>query len=333
MIADPAVARRTRRAGFLLVAFCLCLALAGCLEARLPEGVVATVNGEPIFLRGLQALLDSRSATLGVLRRPSLEDMRRRYGEGLGSLIVCALVRQDLQRRQLAVSPEALEAAIDAVRRDYGGKEALDRYLADEALDAEQWRALMRDHLSLVQFEKLVLEPDIRVGLEEIRAYYQAHGADFQLPSLLAVCLVSADERAAVEGFCRALPRLPGREEEGAPYQCLEVRSEDLPAVWRKAVADLAPGQCAPPRKEEGAWRSVALMARKPAARMDLAEAYPLVERELREEKLDAAFLRWLEAALATARIRVAPDLKTDLVTPPSARKNGEEESGAEQAP
>ena len=98
-------------------------------------------------------------------------------------------------------------------------------------------------------------------------------------------------------------------------------------------MADLAPGQCAPPRKEEGAWRSVALMARKPAARMDLAEAYPLVERELREEKLDAAFLRWLEAALATARIRVAPDLKTDLVTPPSARKNGEEESGAEQAP
>ncbi|SDF68970.1 peptidylprolyl isomerase [Desulfovibrio legallii] len=317
-----------------LAAFCcLCLALAGCLEARLPEGVVATVNGEAISLRGLQALLDSRSAALGALQRPSLESMRQRYGEGLGTLIVCALVRQDLQRRQLAVSPEALEAAIEAVRQDYGGKEALDRYLADEALDAEEWRALMRDHLSLVQFEKLVLEPGIRVGLDEVRAFYQDHAKDFDLPPLLTVCFVSGAERQAVEAFCGAFPRLPAAGAEGALRQCLEARAEDLPQPWRKAVAGLKPGQCAPPRAEDGGWRTVALRARKPAARLGLAEAYALVEQELREQKLDAAFLRWLEGALAQARIRVSPDLKADLLTPPSGRKNGAEDNGPEQEP
>ena len=59
---------------------CCCLLLAACLESRLPEGVVATVNSEPIHLRTVQALLDSRSAALGTLQRPSLENMKRQYG-------------------------------------------------------------------------------------------------------------------------------------------------------------------------------------------------------------------------------------------------------------
>ena len=101
----PKAVQRTLRPLCVWLACCCCLLLAACLEARLPDGVVATVNGEPITLRRLQTLLDSRSPSLGAMRKPSLENMRREYGEGLGTLIIYALVRQDLQRLQMTVSP------------------------------------------------------------------------------------------------------------------------------------------------------------------------------------------------------------------------------------
>ncbi len=107
---------------------CCCLLLAACLESRLPEGVVATVNNEPIHLRTVQTLLDSRSAALGTLQRPSLEKMKGRYGEALGTLIIHALVRQELERLQIPVGEAAMEQAVAQVRGDYDS-DGLSRFL------------------------------------------------------------------------------------------------------------------------------------------------------------------------------------------------------------
>ena len=165
----PAAVMRPVRPLCMALACCCCLLLAACFEARLPDGVVATVNGEPITLRRLQTLLDSRSPSLGAMRTPSLENMRREYGEALGTLIIYALVRQDLQRLQMAVSPAALEAAVAEVKNDYGGGDGLDKFLAEESLDPAEWRALLLDHLSMLAFEKKVLASGIRISLPELR--------------------------------------------------------------------------------------------------------------------------------------------------------------------
>ena len=69
-LALPGAVLRPLRALCMGLACCCCLLLAACFEARLPDGVVATVNGEPITLRRLQTLLDSRSPSLGVIRTP-----------------------------------------------------------------------------------------------------------------------------------------------------------------------------------------------------------------------------------------------------------------------
>lgn len=68
------------------------------------------------------------------MRTPSLENMRQIQQKTLGTLIIYALVRQDLQRLQMAVSTATLEAAVADVN-DYGGGDGLDKYLAEESLD------------------------------------------------------------------------------------------------------------------------------------------------------------------------------------------------------
>ena len=325
----PGAVLRPLRALCMGLACCCCLLLAACFEARLPDGVVATVNGEPITLRRLQTLLDSRSPSLGVMRTPSLENMRREYGEGLGTLIIYALVRQDLQRLQMAVSPATLEAAVTEVKNDYGGGDGLDKFLVEESLDPAEWRALLFDHLSMLSFEKRVLAPGIRISLPELHDYYQAHEDDFRMPETLRVCLVSAESRKDVEGFCAAFPGGMGEARKKVQLQCLNVRASDLPQSWQKAAAALKPGQCAPPRQEEGLWRGLALIENSPPAQMNLAETYPLVESILREQKMSEAFESWLEKALAASTIKVAADIAPDLLAAPAGRVTRQKGSAA----
>ena len=300
-----------------------CFMLTACFEARLPEGVVATVNSEPIYLRTVQALLDSRSAALGTMQRPSLENMKRQYGDALSTLIIYALVRQDLRDLQIPVTDAALEAAVAAIRADYGGQEGLARFLADESLDENEWRVLMRDHLAIQSFEKRILLPGIRISLDDVRVYYKEHETEFNLPETLDVCLISAVERQFVDGFCASfVSGRPAREEQARDLllQCQEMNLAQLPPAWRKKAEKLAPGQCASPVQEDGRWYGLALAGRNPAHTMGVAEAYPLIENILRQQRKEAAFERWLTTALERAQVRVNPDLMADLLTPPSAR-------------
>lgn len=306
-----------------LVLLVCCLLLGGCLEGRLPEGVVATVNGEPIYLRTVQALLDGRSAALDTMQRPSLENMKRQYGDALGTLIIYALVNQELRNLQIPVTESAVESAVANVRADYGGEEELARFLAEESLDGNEWRLLMRDYLAMQSFEKRVLLPGIRISLDNVRGYYKKHEAEFNLPETLDICLISAVERQAVDNFCASFASVgPVREEQTGELllQCVEAGAVQLPKAWQKGLEKLAPGQCLPPRQEGDRWFGLALVRRNPAHVMSVAEAYPLIENILREREKEAAFERWLTAALSRAQVRVNPDLVADLITPASAR-------------
>lgn len=310
--------------------FC-CFLLAACPEGRLPEGVVATVNGEPIHLRSVQALLDSRSAALGTLQSPSLESMKRQYGEALGTLIIHALARQELQRLQIPVGDAALEQAVAVVREDYGS-DGLSRFLADESLDQKDWQALMRDHLTMIAFEKRVLLPGIRVGLPEVRAYYQKHAEDFHLPETLEICFAAAERREALDGFCSAFPEGRTAARSGVLAQCLDIKTEEVPQSWRKEAASLKPGACSAARRENETWQAIGLVQRHKARTLAIVDAYPLIERILRDRKKITAFERWLELSLARSTIQVTPYLKDDLLLPFSKRQQGEKQAGRNAA-
>ncbi|MBD5538648.1 MAG: peptidyl-prolyl cis-trans isomerase [Desulfovibrio sp.] len=324
---------RAFRALALLSALACSLALGGCFESRLPDGVVASINGEPIRLSAVQALMDSRSSSLGIPHRPSLAAMKSRYGGALGTLIVHALVRQDLERRGMGVTDAALEHAIDQVREDFGPG-GLERFLTDSSLREADWKALMRDHLAMEVFRKRVLLPGIKVSMGEARAYYEEHKADFVLPGYVDACFAAAPEKEALAAYCeafaaryRARPReaaeadfavLSGAaaHDTGALAQCMEVPPDEVPPPWRKEVAGLKPGTCGQARRQDGEWRAVALAGRQPGHTLELAEAYPLIEAILLEEKKSAAFSRWLEDSLAASKILVAPELREPLLTP-----------------
>lgn len=283
-----------------------CLLITACGDEKLPPGVVATVNGEPITLHSVQALLDSRSTALDLQASTSFEEMRCNYGKALGILIATALARQELAARGLAPTENDLDQAIERISSDFGD-ESLDKFLEEVSLRPEEWRQLMRDHLALEIFRNQILLPAIKIEFQEVRDYYQEHKDEFKLPETIRACFLAAEKRQEIVEWCASVAQ---RNFEGdAIAQCVEARPEEIPQPWNKELKVLKPLTCGKIYEEEGEWQTVALLERQPARVPELSEVYALVERILLEPKQAAAFERWLDAKLQTAQVMIAPEL------------------------
>lgn len=279
--------------------------LGACDREPAPQGTVASVNGEHINLHSVQALMDSRSASLGIPSGPSVAEMQKRYGNALGILIVHTLVRQELARLGMAVTENELDKAIGQIKSDYAGG-SLENFLAEAYLREDEWRQLMRDYLSLDIFTKRILLPSIHIRLEELTSYYNRHADDFNMPETWRVCLKAAETKAKLEAWCAGLRLdMPG----GAGLQCVTVEEKEIPLPWQRDIKKIKPAACGKIIEDEGQWRVAAVISKNGAGKRKLSDIYAVIENILLDEKKNAAFDQWLTQKLKNADIRVAPDI------------------------
>lgn len=324
ILPDPRNGRR--RPPLLLCCLLLlsCLLAASCVESSLPDGAVASVNGKTITLRLVQALMDSRSVDMGSLEASTPERMKNQYGEALGTLIIACLAEEELAERGQSVSEETVRREEQIIREDYEDED-LNAYLEREALDYEDWRRLLRVHLTMQAFERQVLLPGIRISVDEVRTYHAANVERFRVPEHMMLCFLAAEDKAQLEGYCRRFPT--GRENvpDGMRVQCLDMEESELPQPERKEVAAIGEGKCGKIREVDGSFRAFGVVVRHEGGVQPAAAVYPFIEGALREQKLRAAFGEWLERRLAHADIRVAPALRTVLED--MARRSREREA------
>lgn len=298
------------RRGVLGLCLALTLCLAACLENPLPGGVVATVNGQPIALRTLETMLDTRTAGFGAFDTPSLATLHQQYGKALLSLIGQTLVMQELQRRGMGVSDEALAQAEQAVRADYT-EEEFEKSFVENAIDMDAWRELMRRRIAMERFVSQVLRPTIHIPLPEIQAYYEANKAGFNVPRTAVIAQLQSNDRAALERLQATVP--PPEEAPGVNIYHSRVPFDAIPAEWQKALRELKPGEYAPVRGKAGLFETVWLKEVAPQRQMTLLEAYPYIEQILMEEKLETVFQQWLCTAVEGAQIRVSVHLAAQV--------------------
>ena len=146
------------------------------LTEREQTGVIATVNGRPITLHRLEALHDIDGDADLLAHAPSLELLQQQYGDALAALIVHELVAQELEKRKLSITDEAVRAEEAAIRADYPPGE-FEVMLQENAIDLDAWRERVRARLAVQLFQKSVLRPRFSVSPEEIRAEYAAPAA------------------------------------------------------------------------------------------------------------------------------------------------------------
>lgn len=324
ILPDPRNGRR--RPPLLLCCLLLLSGLlaASCVESSLPDGAVASVNGKTISLRLVQALMDSRSVDMGKLEADTLETMKNQYGEALGTLIIACLAEEELAERGQSVSEETVSREEKLIREDYEDED-LNAYLEREALDYEDWRRLLRVHLTMQAFERQVLLPGIRISVDEVRAYHAANVERFHVPEHMMLCFLAGEDKAQLEAYCRRFPTGRDNVPDGLRVQCLDMEESELPQPERKEVAAISEGKCGKIREVDGSFRAFGVVVRHEGGVQPAAAVYPFIESALREQKLRVSFSQWLERRLAKADIRVAAALRPVLED--MARRSREREA------
>jgi len=304
------------------IVFILAALLGGCSGDADDIGIVARVNGAPIYLNQLEFQHDQfQEDSVGAFV-PSVKKLRREYGEILSDLIVQELVVQDLARRDLAVTDEELREAENTVRADYP-EGAFEQVLVEEYIDLKSWRRQLRYYLAQKKFFQHVLRPQIKIDYKEAEKYYRDHISDFYLPESLRILVVRGPSRELVVKAVEKYQKDHDQMNLATAFGEVEtrevmVREGRLSAPWRNALTGLKPGQASDVLTDRFGFEALVLQERSEAKVLPPAQAYPLVEEALLERKLKSAFETWLSGALAKADIQVSEHLLE------SAEKSGD---------
>ena len=242
ILPDPRNGRR--RPPLLLCCLLLLSGLlaASCVESSLPDGAVASVNGKTISLRLVQALMDSRSVDMGALEVSTPESMKNQYGEALGTLIIACLAEEELAERGQSVSEETVSREEKLIREDYEDED-LNAYLEREALDYEDWRQLLRVHLTMQAFERQVLLPGIRISVDEVRAYHAANVERFHVPEHMMLCFLAGEDKAQLEELVKGAKDDLASEDDDRIKAATERLSEESQKIFAKVYQQAAGAQ------------------------------------------------------------------------------------------
>jgi hypothetical protein len=291
----------------------LCLAVA-CTSPPNEQGIVARVNGEPIYLVQLEAKHDLKYLVGVSNYAPSLERLQDEYGLALSDLVIGVLVSQYLAKHGMTVGKAELDAVEAQVRADYP-EGAFEQMLVEEYIDLDLWREQVRATLSLEKLLQKVLRPQISIDYQEVVAYYRENLVDFYLRPKVRFLHIQGPDKKLVEKVLDLAPQEEDPVALGTRFDRVDVHrytlhEENIPQGWQPLLAGLESGQASGPLAlENQSYQALVLLERTPGRLVDLVQAYPLVERILVERKLQEAFNAWLTAELETARIEVNASL------------------------
>jgi len=310
-----------------LLALCVAMALAACDPKQEEQGVVARVNGQPITLHQLQFKHDFDQLGIAATN-PSVAKLKSEYGQALSELVIRELLSQTLAAKGLAVTDEELAAAEASIRADYP-EGAFEEVLVEEYIDINFWREELRARLSVEKFFAEVLRPGISIDYREAEQYYADHVQDFYMPQRVRFVRVGGPSRDVVENaleFYKGGESLDAMTAEFDQISTREIvmRQDRLTKDWADALGGLKPGESSPVLTARRGFEALVFSERIPAQTLDPSQAYPLIERELLDNKLMAAFSAWLDGQMAVAVITVTPLLEID----PDDRQ-GEEDTPA----
>lgn len=301
---------------FLLLLLSLPLLPATVTAAGTPvvvDRVVAVVNGEVITLSDLQR----ESARIGgsLTERDLLDEMINRK-----------LQLDAAKKTGLDVTDKELDDAVKDIMRKNNLDSPLqfEAALAREGLTPDQYRAELREQITLSRVFNKFVRSGLTVDDAELRAYYEKNLASYTLPEeirvrQIVITLPTAATQAQVNAARQKAQAAADRARRGEDFSAL-VRelSEDasasqggdlgflprehvLPEI-AAAAKDLTPGQVAGPLRDPAGFRIIRLEdARRPIK--PFSDVRDEIANTVMQQKLETTYRAWLQTLRVDATI------------------------------
>lgn len=274
-------------------------------------GVVATVDGVPIYLRQVEGLYDMRNLGAGEGRTVTLEEVRADYAECLRTLIVQSLVRRELAALNQSVSDDDILRMEETVSSYYDERPGpdFDHWIEDAGLVPDLWREQLRARLELERWQT-ELSRSAAIGEADVEAYIAAHPDEMELPAHMEYLLVSGRDKAEVEAMRQSRSRdLAVLRAAGLEVRHLRRPVDSVPDTLASEFASLAVGGVTDLRQAGGDWQYALLLSRQARRPRTAAEMYTYAEERLMEKRLPEAFDAWLTDTLSRTQVRMVTSL------------------------
>lgn len=310
-------ARAVTRAACAL--FLHCAALPSGAPAEIKEQIVAVVNDEIITYSEIEKILAPvfekyeqiySGAELFTMLQKARRDVLTHLVEE--KLILQEAARLKIREQMGEEFAKEVERSVAAVRAKFPSAEEFAKSLARQGFTPEEYRR-QEERRTLVR-AMMIREVSSRCGVSpaEIKAYYEAHPAEFTEGEKIRVSQIWIKETPEKPGEAERLAReVLGRLEAGEPFAELAKKHSACPYAsrggdwgfigrghWNKELEDaafaLAPGGHSGIVKSTLGRHLIMLHERKPAAVKSLAAVYRQIEERLFREKAGVKRDEWL---------------------------------------
>ncbi|WP_290919380.1 peptidylprolyl isomerase [Halodesulfovibrio sp.] len=303
-----------RRLIFLLIV----LVLTACTQHPEEKGVVARVNGEPIYLKELEARYDLNNLgwVSGIV--PSVDALSAEYGNVLSELIVHKLISHALAEEGLSVSAEDVQKEEAAIRADYPD-DLFERTLTEEYIDIAVWRLFLKRHMEMKMFFNDVLRPTVSLTYQEAERYYKENLSEFYIPERVHVLLVKGNDRKKVQRASYLLEKAEDWKKVVESFGSevtvreLKLKKDRLPVQWASMLQQMDTKSSSNVSMTAYGFEQLVLLAVLPEKLLGPSQAYSVIERVLIDRKMNDAFVGWLEKQVAETKIEVTPLLAQKL--------------------
>lgn len=306
------------------------LALFLALSAPVASGgadVVAEVAGIPVtrfeLQRQKQKLLPME---VGFHGRVSAEKSAEVEAKALNALIEQAYKVRYALDREMAIDNAAVEEKMQAVRKRFPDDQTFAQALGGEGIGA--FRASIYRELLARKVEQEAIDRHVKVGDEEVRAYYRQHEKNYRRPKQFTArhILVKVDPSstpAEREAAARKAEELLARARKGEDFYNLAYYNSDDRSKYvggnlgafhqgqtvkefEEALLKMRPGEIAGPVRTLYGYHIIKLDAVEPPRQLSFEEVRGKIRQTLEESKREAAYNEWMAGLKARYSLKTA---------------------------
>jgi peptidyl-prolyl cis-trans isomerase C len=280
--------------------------------------VVASVNGEDIYAEEFKELyyqVGEYERASGKAKETKSSEERKR--DVLEQLIIRKLLSQKVKEMDIKLDSRQLDQRVLATEARYGGRASFEEYLESRGRTRAQYIAELEASLKVENFLEQELYSSLVVEPDEVRAYYDAHPEEFQVPEQIrgrhilikvepgAPEAERKDARAAIDAAAERIKSGEPFEEvaKEVSQEAAAVRGGDMGYVskgqmkpaFEEIAFNLAVGEVSRVFETEYGYHLMKVEEKIPVSKLSFDVVRPEIEEFLRQNKQERAQVDYIE--------------------------------------
>ncbi|SDN28322.1 SurA N-terminal domain-containing protein [Desulfonauticus submarinus] len=285
------------------------LFIISCKIDNAPPGVIASINGEYIYLDEIEKKYDFIHFEYDE-DFLNIAKVKKEYRNELMNLFLYKLIDQELKKRGLAVTDEEVQKEEEKIKSDYPPGE-FEKILIEEYIDYDSWKKFLRIRLSINKFINTIIKPNIKINFKEVESYYKNHIKDFYIPNMISFTLFYCANKNILQEIRKnklSIESIKNKYPEVIVHD-YKLSLEQTPMLWKTALEFTQEGHFSKIKNDKKGFYLLKVNKKYSSKYLEPAQAYPLIERAILSKKINQYLYNWFIKSLRNAEIKINKSL------------------------